>query len=91
VNTEELCARFKSSKSNILRDLIELERNGALRRIHSRAISLQTRDGIMNFSHLPDSCHEEKTHIGKAVAAMVEDGQAVIQAAAQRWSRSPVA
>ena len=78
VSTEELCAHFKSSKSSIRRDLIELEREAVLRRVHGGAISLQTRDDIMDFSRLSGSCHEEKTRIGKAAAALVEDGQTVI-------------
>lgn len=78
VGIEELCARFNSSKSSIRRDLIELEENGILRRVHGGAISLETRDEIMDFSHLSISCHEEKTRIGKAAAALVEDSQTVI-------------
>jgi DeoR/GlpR family transcriptional regulator of sugar metabolism len=78
VSIEELCARFNSSKSSIRRDLIELEREAVLRRVHGGAISLQTRDDIMDYSRLSVSCHEEKTRIGKAAAALVEDGQTVI-------------
>jgi len=78
VSIEELRARFKSSKSSIRRDLIELERKAILRRVHGGAISLQTRDSVMDFDHLSSSCHKEKTRIGKAAAALVEDGQTVI-------------
>ena len=78
VSIEELCARFKSSKSSIRRDLIELEQKGVLRRVHGGAISLQARDEVMDFSHLSGSCHEEKTRIGQAAAALVEEGQSVI-------------
>lgn len=78
MSIEELCARFKSSKSSIRRDLIELEQKGVLRRVHGGAISLQARDEVMDFSHLSGSCHEEKTRIGQAAAALVEDGQSVI-------------
>jgi DeoR/GlpR family transcriptional regulator of sugar metabolism len=78
VSIEELCARFKSSKSSVRRDLIELERKGILRRVHGGAISFQTRDEIMDFSHLSVRCHEEKIRIGKAAAALIEDGQTVI-------------
>ncbi|MGD0096295.1 MAG: DeoR/GlpR family DNA-binding transcription regulator [Terracidiphilus sp.] len=78
VSIEELCFRFNSSKSSIRRDLMELERNAVLRRVHGGAISLQTRDEIMDFNRLSANCHEEKTRIGKAAAALVEDGQTVI-------------
>lgn len=78
LSIEELCARFKSSKSSIRRDLIDLERKAVLRRVHGGAISLQTRDEVMDFISLSDSCREEKTRIGKTAAALVEDGQTVI-------------
>lgn len=78
VSIEELCAQFKSSTSSIRRDLIELEREAVLRRVHGGAISLQTRDDIMDFSRLSVSCHEEKIRIGRAAAALVENGQTVI-------------
>src|ERR1035437_3194124 len=78
VSREELCARRKADKSRIRRDLIELERTAAMRSVHGGAISLQTRDDIMDFSRLSGSCHEEKTRIGKVAAALVEDGQTVI-------------
>ena len=58
--------------------MIELEQKGVLRRVHGGAISLQARDEVMDFSHLSGSCHEEKTRIGQAAAALVEDGQSVI-------------
>jgi DeoR/GlpR family transcriptional regulator of sugar metabolism len=58
--------------------LIELERKGVLRRVHGGAISLQTRDDVMDFSRLSVSCPEEKTRIGAAAAALVENGQTVI-------------
>lgn len=78
MSIEELCKRFSSSKSSIRRDLIELERKGVLRRVHGGAISLQTSDDVMDFGNLSGSCHEEKARIGKAAAALVEDGQTVI-------------
>src|SRR3984885_9186262 len=80
VNFEELCQKFNASKSSIRRDLIELERKGILRRVHGGAISLQTRDEVLDLGRLSGSCHEEKARIGKAAAAMVQDGQTVILA-----------
>lgn len=80
VSIEELRVLFKSSKSSIRRDLIELEQQGVLRRVHGGAISLETRDDIMDFGNLSMSCHEEKARIGKAAAKLVEDGQTVILA-----------
>ena len=78
VNFEDLCERFNASKSSIRRDLIELERKGVLRRVHGGAISLQTRDEMLDFKRLSVSSHDEKVRIGKAAAALVKDGQTVI-------------
>ncbi|WP_158752174.1 DeoR/GlpR family DNA-binding transcription regulator [Acidobacterium sp. S8] len=78
VNFEELCKSFNASKSSIRRDLMELERKGVLRRVHGGAISLQTRDEVMDFGRLSISSHDEKTSIGKVAASLVEDGQTVI-------------
>jgi len=78
VNFEDLCERFHASKSSIRRDLIELERKGVLRRVHGGAISLQTRDEKLDFKRLSVSGHEEKVRIGKAAAALVNDGETVI-------------
>jgi DeoR family fructose operon transcriptional repressor len=78
VNFEELCKSFNASKSSIRRDLMELERKGVLRRVHGGAISLQTRDEVMDFGRLSGSSHDEKLKIGKAAASLVEDGQTVI-------------
>jgi DeoR family fructose operon transcriptional repressor len=78
VNFEDLCERFNASKSSIRRDLIELERKGVLRRVHGGAISLQTRDEMLDFKRLSISSHEEKVRIGKAAASLVKDGQTVI-------------
>ncbi len=78
VNFEELCRLFNASKSSIRRDLMELERNGVLRRVHGGAISLQTRDEALDFGHLSESSQVEKTRIGKLAASLVEDHQTVI-------------
>lgn len=78
VNFEDLCETFNASKSSIRRDLMELERKGVIRRVHGGAISLQTRDEVMDFSRLSGSAHDEKIRIGKLAASLVEDGQTVI-------------
>jgi DeoR family transcriptional regulator, fructose operon transcriptional repressor len=78
VNFEDLCQQFNASKSSIRRDLITLERKGVLRRVHGGAISLQTRDEVLDFGRLSGTFHEEKSRIGKRAAALVEDGQTVI-------------
>jgi DeoR family transcriptional regulator, fructose operon transcriptional repressor len=78
VNFEELCQKFNASKSSSRRDLIELEAKGILRRVHGGAISLQTRDEVLDFSRLTVSFHDEKARIGKKAASLVQNGQTVI-------------
>jgi len=78
VNFEDICKLFSASKSSVRRDLMELERQGVLKRVHGGAISLQTKDEVMDFSRLSDSSHPEKLRIGKIAASFVEDGQTVI-------------
>src|ERR1035437_8099918 len=78
VNFEEMCSKYEASKSSIRRDLIELEQKGVLRRVHGGAISLQTRDEVMDFSRLSGSSHDEKARIGKLAASLIQDGQTVI-------------
>lgn len=78
MNLEELCRILNASKSSVRRDLIELEKRGVLRRVHGGAISLQTRDEVLDFSRLSGSSPDEKTSIGRAAAALVEDHQTVI-------------
>jgi DeoR/GlpR family transcriptional regulator of sugar metabolism len=75
---EEMCSKFNSSKSSIRRDLIELESKGVLRRVHGGALSLQTRDEVMDFRRLAESSHDEKIRLGKKAASLVEDGQTVL-------------
>jgi DeoR family transcriptional regulator, fructose operon transcriptional repressor len=79
-NFEELCQLFSASKSSIRRDLVELEKQGILRRVHGGAISLQMRDEIMDFTRLSGSSREEKGRIGRLAASLVSNGQTVILA-----------
>jgi DeoR family fructose operon transcriptional repressor len=78
VDLKELCRRLNVSRSSIRRDLIELEKEGVLRRVHGGAISLQVRDEVLDFGRLSSSCHQEKLQIGKTAAGLVEDGQTVL-------------
>ena len=80
VEAEGLARRLGVSESTVRRDLIELEKNGILRRVHGGAISLQTRDEALDFGHLAGISHDEKLRIGKATAALITDGQTLILA-----------
>lgn len=78
VNFEELCKLFAASKSSIRRDLMELERQGVLRRVHGGAISLKTRDEVMDFSRLSGHSQNEKSRIGKLAATLIQEGNTAI-------------
>lgn len=78
VNFEDLCKEISASKSSVRRDLMVLEQKNVLRRVHGGAMSLQTRDESMDFSHLSVSFQNEKARIGLRAAEMIEDGQTVI-------------
>lgn len=78
IDLNELCKRLNASRSSIRRDLIELEQEGVVRRVHGGAISLQVRDEVLDFGRLSSSCHEEKIQIGKRAAHSIEDGQTVL-------------
>lgn len=80
VDLNELCRRLGASRSSIRRDLIELEQDGVLRRVHGGAISLQVRDEVLDFGRLSSSCQQEKVQIGKTAARSVQDGQTVLLA-----------
>ncbi len=76
--SEMLSRNLQVSESTIRRDLIELEIAGALRRVHGGAISLQTRDELLDFGRLSGIAHIEKVRIGRTAASLVLDGQTVI-------------
>jgi DeoR family fructose operon transcriptional repressor len=78
VNFDDLCRQFSASKSSIRRDLMELERKNVVRRVHGGAISLQTRDEVLDFNRLSSSAPDEKARIGAIAASLVQDGQTVI-------------
>lgn len=78
VSFEDLCRQFSASKSSIRRDLMELERQDVLRRVHGGAISLRTRDEGMDFNRLSSSAQGEKERIGALAAKLVEEGQTII-------------
>ena len=78
VSADELCRKLGVSDSTIRRDLMELEDEGVLRRVHGGALSLQSRDEALDFRRRATVQHEEKARIGLAAAALAADGQTVM-------------
>ena len=78
LDVSHLGRRFRASASTIRRDLIRLEHRGLLRRVHGGAVSAQAREDRLGPAWRTSRAHAEKMRIGKAAAALVEDGQTVI-------------
>jgi len=78
VDAATLCAWLQASEATIRRDLARLEAEGVLRRVHGGAVSTRPHDSRLDFQWLSDRAREEKSRIGRAAAALVEDGQTVI-------------
>jgi DeoR/GlpR family transcriptional regulator of sugar metabolism len=78
VDVETLCRVLEASESTVRRDLSELEKTGFLRRVHGGALSLQSRDDLLDFQRQSVRCQEEKRRIGKTAAGLVEDEQTLI-------------
>lgn len=80
VDSEALSSELKVSESTVRRDLIELEKQGCLRRVYGGALSLQVRDEQLDYGKLSISAHAEKARIGKAAASLITDGQILMLA-----------
>lgn len=78
VESDHLCRQFDASESTIRRDLIDLEGQGVLRRVHGGAISLLTRDETIDLRKQVVTLHEEKQRIGRMAAAQILDGQTIL-------------
>ncbi len=78
ISAEDLSRQSGASDSTIRRDLIELEAQGLLKRVHGGAISLLTRDDNLDLRRQTTASHAEKVRIGRLAAELVEDGSTVI-------------
>lgn len=79
VDVATLCARLETSEATVRRDLIALEKAGALRRVHGGALALETREHHRpDFAWLSEHMPDEKRRIAKMTAGLIEDGQTLI-------------
>ncbi len=80
LSAEELCRRLGVSDSTVRRDLMEMESEGLLRRVHGGAVAVavQNRDDTLDFRRRATLQHDEKARIGTAAAGLVQDGQTVM-------------
>jgi DeoR/GlpR family transcriptional regulator of sugar metabolism len=78
IDAVELAAKLEVSESSIRRDLMELEQQGLIRRVRGGAVSLQVREEAPSLGWAANRAREEKQRIGKAAAALLEEGQTLI-------------
>lgn len=70
--TSELAQRFQLSENTIRRDLLELEEQGLLRRVHGGAMLV---DQDMAYATRLEHSMPQKRAIGQTAAALIESGQ----------------
>ena len=71
-----LCSQLATSAATIRRDLIWLENEGVLTRVHGGAILVEADEGV--FEHVAREDSDAKEAVAKAAAALVCDGDAVL-------------
>ena len=77
VTVSELAAGFGCSEMTIRRDLDALERDGVVRRTHGSAVMASLRAAEKPYSVRAFEANEAKERIGRAVAALISDGETV--------------
>ncbi len=75
---ETLRRRLRASESTIRRDLIALEGEGVVKRVHGGALAVQGRERAYDFTSQSARMREAKARIGRAAAGLIEDGQMLI-------------
>ena len=78
VQVRQLAAELSCSEMTVRRDLDALERDGVVRRVHGGAIRVQLRRDEMPYAARALEATEAKQRIGRAVAALIDDGETVI-------------
>jgi DeoR/GlpR family transcriptional regulator of sugar metabolism len=71
-----LCEQLGTSPATIRRDLIWLEEEGALTRVHGGAIRIETDERV--FEHVWQEDAEDKETVARAAAATIRDGESVL-------------
>lgn len=74
----EICDEFLVSPATVRRDLETLEQEGKLRRFHGGALAIRSAPPEPPFVERSGAQAEEKRRIGRAAAALVQDGEAIL-------------
>lgn len=81
VDLTTLCRELRSSESTIRRDLIALQNQGVLKRVHGGAMAVRAQGGRVDADDFAGHARrmvDEKRRIAAATAALIEDGQTLI-------------
>jgi DeoR family fructose operon transcriptional repressor len=78
VDLETFCRELKRSESTVRRDLVALERQKVLKRVHGGALAAQPRGHLLDFDWQRRRQSDEKRRIGERAAALIDDDQTVI-------------
>jgi DeoR family fructose operon transcriptional repressor len=70
--------RLKASESTLRRDLMALEKEGVLKRVHGGALAATDREPVYDFAWQSGRMADAKARIARATASLVEEGQVVI-------------
>ena len=77
IRIEDLCRRLKVSPATVRRDLDQLERGGAIRRVHGGAVSVESRLDEPVFADQRSLAAREKRRIAEAALKFVEPGDTI--------------
>jgi DeoR/GlpR family transcriptional regulator of sugar metabolism len=77
IRIEDLCRRLKVSPATVRRDLDQLERGGAIRRVHGGAVSVESRLDEPVFAAKTSLATREKRRIAEAALRYVEPGDTI--------------
>jgi len=78
VELSAMTAALDVSESTIRRDLTQLEAEGLVRRTHGGAVFVSDRFSVLSFAARESTAQAEKAAIGRAAAALVRDGEALM-------------
>jgi len=77
IRVEDLCRRLKVSPATVRRDLDQLERSGAIRRVHGGAVSVESRLDEPVFADKTSLAAREKRRIAEAALTFVAPGDTI--------------
>ena len=77
IRVEQLCRQIKVSPATVRRDLDELEKAGAIRRVHGGAVSVESRLDEPLFDNKTAIAAKEKHRIAQAALALIAPGDTI--------------